>query len=156
MIGLPNPWLIIGGIFLAVSVYFYGHHVGWDERNQEMQAEIASKNEASRQAEQKLSEQLNQTSTQLKDANDAITQKQSALDRAISSGRVRLPASSCVQTSSGPTSPPGGSNEASSESDRETLRLIAQIAADGDKAVNQLNACIDAYNQVKDQVNGQR
>jgi flagellar capping protein FliD len=156
MMGLPNPWVILGAIFVAVSVYFYGHHAGWADRDQEMQAEIAVKNEQSRQAEQKLNEQLNQTSTQLKEANDAVTQKQSALDRAISAGRVRLPAASCVQASASTTAPSGSGSEASSESDRETLRLIAQIAADGDKAINQLNACIDAYNQVREQVNGQR
>jgi hypothetical protein len=39
---------------------------------------------------------------------------------------------------------------------RETLRLIAQIAADGDRAINQLNACVDAYNQIREQINGGR
>ena len=42
-----------------------------------------------------------------------------------------------------------------SDAERETLRLIAQIAADGDKAINQLNACITAYEQVREQINGQ-
>jgi len=153
---LPNPWLIIGAICVAVSVYFYGHHAGWTDRDIEMQAEIATKNEEARQAEHKLNEQLNTTSTQLKEANDAITQKQSALDRAISSGRVRLPSASCLQAGGSATPAPIDRDQSSSESERETLRLIAQIAADGDRAIVQLNACIDAYNQVREQVNGQR
>ena len=156
MIGLPNPWMILGAIAVAVSTYFYGHHVGWDERNQEMQAEIAAKNEQSRQAEQKLDEQLNQTSTQLKDANDAVSKKQSDLNRLIGAGRVRLPSTGCVQTSPSAAPATGGWDQATSESERETLRAIAEIAAAGDKATNQLNACIDAYNQVREQVNGQR
>ena len=41
-----------------------------------------------------------------------------------------------------------------SDAERETLRLIAQIAADGDKAINQLNACVDAYEAVRSQING--
>lgn len=153
-------------VLMVIGIYSYGHHKGWGERDAEMQSEIAAKNEEARQREQKLSEQINQTSTQLKDANDAITQKQSALDRAISSGRVRLPATSCVQASAStaPTggggdqarSQPSGQADASSDAERETLRLIAQIAADGDRATNQLNACIDAYNAVREQVNGQR
>jgi len=153
---LPNPWLIIGAIVAAVSVYFYGHHAGWAERDQEMQAEIAVRNEQSRESEQKLLEHLYETSTKLKEANDVVTQKQSALDRAISSGRVRLPSASCVQTNASPSSAPVNRNQDDSESDRETLRLIAQIAADGDRAIIQLNACIDAYNQVREQANGQR
>lgn len=151
---LRNPWLILGALSAVLTAYFYGHHVGFVQRDLEMQAEISTKNEESRAREQQLSEQLNQTSTQLKDANDSITQKQSALDRAISAGRVRLPTSSCVQANAG-TTPSSGNQQDGAESDRETLRLIAQIAADGDKAIVQLNACVDAYNAVRGQVNGQ-
>lgn len=146
---------VVVTLLVIFGIYRFGFSKGWGERDAEMQAEIATKNEESRAREQLLGEQLNQTSTQLKDANDAINQKQSALDRAISSGRVRLPSASCVQASSGPA-PAGGSGQAGSESDRETLQLIAQIAADGDRAIAQLNACVDAYNQVREQVNGQR
>ena len=154
---IPRPvYLAVGIVLVLLGIYGYGHHNGWNDRDAEMQAEIASKNEESRAREQKLAEQLNATSTELKEANDAITQKQSALDRAISSGRVRLPSSSCVQTSSSATPAAGSGDQTGSESDRETLRLIAQIAADGDRAIVQLNACIDAYNQVREQVNGQR
>ena len=151
---LPNPWMILGAITAACLVYFYAHHVGYVKRDQEMQLEIAKLNGEAREKEQKLSEDLNQTSSQLKDANDAITQKQSALDRAINSGRVRLN-SSCVQTSSSATTASGNQTEAS-DSERETLRLIAQLAAEGDRAINELNACIAAYNQVREAVNGQR
>ena len=146
---------VVVTLLVIFGIYRFGFSKGWGERDAEMQAEIATKNEESRAREQLLGEQLNQTSTKLKDANDAINQKQSALDRAISSGRVRLPSASCVQAGSGPT-PAGGSGQAGSESDRETLQLIAQIAADGDRAIAQLNACVDAYNQVREQVNGQR
>jgi len=150
---LRNPWIILGALCAVLTAYFYGHHAGFVQRDLEMQAEISIKNEESRQREQKLSEELNQTSIELKTANDSITQKQSALDRAISAGRVRLPAARCVQASPSAAAP-GGNQQDGSESDRETLRLIAQIAADGDRAIVQLNACVDAYNQVRSQVNG--
>jgi flagellar capping protein FliD len=153
---IPNPWMILGAILVAVSVYFYGHHKGWDERDAEMQAEIAVKNEESRVKEQELAKQLNDQSSKLLEANNAITEKQSSLDRAIRAGRVRLPSTSCVQTSSSPTPASGDSPKAGSESDTEVLRLIAQIIADGDKAINQLNACIDSYNKVMEAVNGKR
>jgi hypothetical protein len=153
---IPNPWMILGAILVAVSVYFYGHHKGWDDRDIEMQAEIAVKNEEARVKEQELTKQLNENSTKLMEANNAITEKQSSLDRAIRAGRVRLPSTSCVQTSSSPTPSSGDSPKAGSESDTEVLRLIAQIIADGDKAINQLNACIDSYNKVMEAVNGKR
>jgi hypothetical protein len=151
---LRNPWIILGALSAVLTAYFYGHHAGFVQRDLEMQAEISQKNNESREREQKLSEQLNQTSTQLKDANDSINQKQTALDRAISAGRVRLPAARCVQASSSATAPSGNQQDGA-ESDRETLRLIAQIAADGDRAIVQLNACVEAYNSVRSQVNGQ-
>ena len=153
---IPNPWVILGAILVAVSVYFYGHHKGWDERDAEMQAEIAVKNEESRVKEQELAKQLNDQSSKLLEANNAISEKQSSLDRAIRAGRVRLPSTSCVQTNGNPPAASGNSNQAASESDTETLRLIAQIAADGDKAINQLNACIDAYQAVMEKSNGKR
>jgi hypothetical protein len=153
---IPNPWVILGAILVAVSVYFYGHHKGWDDRDIEMQAEIAVKNEEARVKEQELTKQLNENSTKLQEANNAITEKQSSLDRAIRAGRVRLPSTSCVQTSSSPTPASGDSPKAGSESDTEILRLIAQIIADGDRAINQLNACIDAYQAVMEKSNGKR
>jgi hypothetical protein len=153
---IPNPWMILGAILVAVSVYFYGHHKGWDDRDIEMQAEIAVKNEEARVKEQELTKQLTENSTKLMEANNAITEKQSSLDRAIRAGRVRLPSTSCVQTSSNTPVASGDSPKAGSESDTEVLRLIAQIIADGDKAINQLNACIDSYNKVMEAVNAKR
>ena len=149
---MPNPWLIIGVIFVVLGTYKYGTYSGYKERDQEMQAEIARLNAQSRAKEQKLAEDLNQTSSQLKEANDVVTQKQSSLDAAIRAGRVRLPAPSCPQGSASAT-PPSRDNQAASESDTETLRLIAEIAAEGDRAINKLNACITAYEQVRSQVN---
>lgn len=149
---MPNPWLIIGVICVVLGTYKYGTYSGYKERDQEMQSEIARLNAQSRAKEQKLAEDLNQTSSQLKEANDVVTQKQSSLDAAIRAGRVRLPATSCPQGSASPSTT-SGDNQAASESDRETLRLIAEIAAEGDRAINKLNACITAYEQVRSQVN---
>ena len=153
---IPNPWVILGVLLALAGFYGYGHHRGWDDRDIEMQAEIAVKNEEARVKEQELTKQLTENSTKLMEANNAITEKQSSLDRAIRAGRVRLPTPSCPQTSSNTPVASGNSGQTGSESDTETLRLIAQIAADGDKAINQLNACIDSYNKVMETVNGKR
>ena len=153
---IPNPWMILGAVFIAISLYFYGHHKGWVERDAEMQAEIAVKNEESRAKEQEMNQKLNEQSSKLQEANNALGEKQTALDRAIRSGKLRLPSSSCVQAPTSASTPSGDSNQAGSESDRETLAAIAAIIADGDKVINQLNACIDSYNQVRETINGQR
>ena len=167
MMGLPNPYVILGAIVVAISLYFFGHHKGWRERDLEMQSEIAKKNEESREIEHKLNEQLNANTSKLMEANNAITEKQTALDRAIRAGRVRLPAPSCVQASPSPASTSGNSPEKATqpdrkvdsvadESERQTLAAIAAIVAEGDKAIVQLNACIEAYNQVRAQFNVDR
>jgi len=150
-----NPWVIIGVICAVLGTYKYGTHTGYKERDKEMQVEIARLNGEAREKEQKLAQDLNNTSSQLKEANDVVTKKQSDLDRAINAGRVRLNAQSCVQaaTSAATTS---GDNTQASESDRETIRLIAQLAAEGDRAINELNACISAYNKVRETINGTR
>ena len=155
MIGLVHPYLIIGAIVTAISLYFYGHHVGWDERDKEMQIEIAKKNEEAREVERAMTSKVIAQTNKLQEANDALTQKSTALDRAIRAGRVRLP-SSCVQpaTSSAPASPDRDTE--TSESDRATLAAIASIVAEGDSAILQLNACIASYNEMRELVNGKR
>ena len=151
---IPNPWIILAVLFAFFGFYGYGHHRGWDDRDIEMQAEIAVKNEEARLKEQELAKQLNEQSSKLLEANNVINEKQSSLDRAIRAGKLRLPTPSCVQTNASTAPSSGDSPKAGSESDTEVLRLIAQIIADGDKAINQLNACIDAYQAVMEKNNG--
>ena len=167
LLSLPRwVYAVIAALVLLICTYFYGHHNGWYERDAEMQAVIARKNEESRKVEQKLTEQVNATATKLQEAHHAVDEKQSALDRAIRAGRVRLPAASCVPAAQGAAAPAGDRNQAGGQPDRaadpaadaerETLALIAAIVAQGDRNTAQLNACIDAYNQVREQLNGQR
>ena len=151
-----NPWLIIWVLVALSGFYTYGHHKGWVERDAEMQSEIAQKNEEARAKEQELTKQLNDNSSKLQEANNAISEKQTSLDRAIRAGSLRLKTTSCVQTSSSPTPPNGNSNQEGSESERQTLAAIAEIIAQGDRNTAQLNACIDSYNKVMESVNGKR
>jgi len=162
---MVNPWMIIGVIFVVLGTYKYGTHEGYKERDAEMQVEIARLNEESRAKEQKLSEDLNQTSSQLKEANDVVTKKQTDLDAAIRSGRVRFGSSSCVQATTNTTPASGNSKEAGSqpngqanssidEQERQTLAAIAEIIAQGDRNTAQLNACIDAYQKIRETING--
>ena len=164
---IPNPWVILGVLLALAGFYGYGHHKGWVERDAEMQAEIAVKNEEARAKEHELAKQLNDQSSKLLEANNVINEKQSSLDRAIRAGRVRLPSPSCVQTDgntpvTSPNSdktgsqPNGQANSGADEAERQTLLAIAEIVAQGDRNTLQLNACIDAYNAVMEKANGKR
>ena len=160
-----NPWMIIGAICVVLGTYKYGTHSGYKQRDAEMQSEIARLNEESRAKEQKLALELNNTSTQLKEANDVVTQKQTSLDAAIRAGRVRLNSSSCVQASTSAATatrdsqeagskPNGQANPSIDEQERATLAAIAEIIAQGDRNTAQLNACIDAYQKIRETING--
>ena len=166
MISIFHPMVMCSALIVVSGAYALGHHYGWVKRDMEMQVEIAHKNEESRKTEQKLTEQINQTATKLQEAQDVVTQKQTALDRAIRAGRVRLPAPSCVSTS--PDTPvasrdrheagakPDGQANQATDAERATLAAIAEIVAQGDRNTQQLNACIDSYNALREQINAKR
>jgi len=166
MFGIPLPWLLVGLCITLFGTYRGGYHFGWSDRDKEMQIEIARKNEEARQTEQKLTEQINTTATKLQETTNAVNKKQSDLNRLIAAGRVRLPTPSCVQAPTSPTPAPTNSPETRSEPDRQadqasdaeraTLQAIAEIVAQGDKNTAQLNACIDAYNDVRNLLNGNK
>jgi len=163
MFGIPLPWLILGVTIALFGTYRGGYHFGWSDRDAEMQIEIARKNEESRKTEQKLTEQLNTTASKLLETTNVVNQKQTALDRAIRSGRVRIPTASCSQATTNPTpattdtktgSQPDRQTNETSDAERETLLAIAEIVAQGDKNTAALNACIDSYNEVRNLLNG--
>ena len=118
--------------------------------------EIAKKNEEAREVERNMTSKVIAQTNKLQEANDALNQKTTALNNAIRAGKLRLPASSCVQpaSSSAPASP--DRNTETSESERQTLEAIATIVAEGDSAILQLNACITSYNEMRELVNGKR
>jgi prophage endopeptidase len=159
-------------LLVVFGIYKWGYGQGWGDRDAEMQTEIAKKNEEARSKEQAMVQAVADKDAELRKANHVIDKKQTDLTAAIRAGRVRLSTASCPQA---PTSAPiairdldqargqpdrapdqAAGDTAPSESERETLRLIAEIAADGDKAINQLNACIAAYEQVRTTINAQQ
>ena len=150
MFSLFNPWLIIGAICALLGVYFYGHHEGYQERVAEDQAEIIRLNSEARAKEDELNKKLAQTGIALRKARDDIKTKQTSINARIDSGELRLPTSCAVQTN------PGASNDSGAngtQSDKQALKDIVAIAADGDAAIVSLNTCISQYNQVRDTVN---
>ena len=150
MFSLFNPWLIIGAICALLGVYFYGHHEGYQERVAEDQAEIIRLNTEARAKEDELNRKLVQTGIALRKARDDIKTKQTSINARIDAGELRLPTSCAVQTNSGAPND-GGAN--GTQSDKQALKDIVAIAADGDAAIVSLNTCISQYNQVRETVN---
>ena len=163
MLPIPLPWLIVGVLVSLFGTYRVGHHYGWIERDNDMKIAIAKKNDEARKTEQKLNEQLNENSSKLLEVTNVVNQKQTALDRAIRAGRVRIGSSSCPSTSTNSTTAsanqetggqPDRQADTASDAERATLAAIAEIVAQGDRNTAALNACVDSYNQMRDLING--
>ena len=165
MFGIPLPYLLLGLSLALFGTYRGGYHFGWSDRDKEMQIAIAKKNEEAREIERNMTTKLNATATKLMETTNVVNQKQSALDRAISAGRVRISAPSCVQTPTNTpvattdtkaTSEPDRAPDPTSDAERATLQAIAEIVAQGDRNTAALNACIESYDQVRNLLNDKR
>lgn len=158
MLPIPLPWLIIGVLVSLFGSYRVGHHYGWLERDNDMKIAIAKKNDEARAKEKELGEKLQDQESKLRKAQDDVKKKQSAMHELARTGRLRLPAPSCPQANaSSPitTGNPQPSDPPETESERQVIAALIDIAAEGDKAIVKLNACASAYEEVRRLVNGQ-
>lgn len=155
MFGIPLPYLLLAVTIALFGSYRGGYHFGWKDRDNDMKLAIAKKNEEARAKEQELGSKLQDQETQLRKAQDEIAKKQSAMHELARTGRLRLPAPSCPQTSTSTTPATGDSSPPQTESEREVITTLIDIAAEGDKAITKLNSCISAYEEVRRIVNGQ-
>ena len=158
MFGIPLPYIALAiGIALFGS-YRGGYHFGWEDRDNDMKIAIAQKNDEARAKEAELGEKLQDQETKLRKAQDDVKKKQSAMHELARTGRLRLPTASCPQASPSATitiGNPQPSQPDESELERQTIATLIDIAAEGDKAITKLNACVSAYEEVRRIVNGQ-
>ena len=158
MFGIPIPYLILATSITLFGTYRGGYHFGWTDRDEDMKIAIAKKNEEARALEQSMASKLVDQETQLRKAQDDIVKKQSAMHELARTGRLRLPTASCPQTSSNPSvaiGNPQSTDSIETELERQTIATLIDIAAEGDKAITKLNACANAYEEVRRLVNGQ-
>jgi hypothetical protein len=138
-----NPWMILGAITVAFSAYFYGHHAGYAQKETEDTLEIA---------------RLNRTMTKQKDeqdAKDAETKQEFETKLSgILSSRPRLYVP--VTSKGGCSTTTSNDGKERAELDGQTVEDLIRIVADGDRAIIELNSCIDRYQQVKDTLDGHR
>ena len=153
MFPIPLPWILVSAMVALFGTYQVGHHYGWLERDADMQAEIAKKNEEARELEKNMASKLADKETALRKANNEISKKQSAMRELANTGRLRLPTASCPQASTGSTPATGNSGTDASELERQTIATLIDIVAEGDKAIVKHTACVAAYNEMRELVN---
>jgi hypothetical protein len=156
---LFNPWVLLGIVLAVLGAGTSGYLKGGADEFDRQQLEIARLNEEARVKEQALVTAVQTQANQLVKAEQhakTISQKRNA---DIDSGtlRLRIPVkASCpaVQATDNAAPAPRDSVQADTELDRETAKALVAITDDGDKAIRQLNACIDAYNAVYQTMKG--
>jgi hypothetical protein len=155
---LFNPWVLLGILMAVVGSFGGGYFKGSNDEVARQQLEIAALNAEARVKEQALITAVQTQSTKLQKANQDAKLAQQKRDLDIDSGalRLRIPVKApvCpVQTTSDTPVASGDSVQATAEFDRETAKSLVAITDDGDKAIRQLNACIDAYNNIYQTLN---
>jgi hypothetical protein len=155
---LLNPWVILTLICAFLSVGAFSYTKGEDAERERQQLEIAKLNDEARQKEQALVSAVTTTANQLVKVNNNAKIEIAKRDLAIASGALRLrvpikaPECPVPATDDAPATS-GDSVQANAELDRETAKSLIAITDDGDKAIRQLNSCIDAYNTVYQTLN---
>jgi hypothetical protein len=138
-----NPWMILGAIAAALIVYTTGHHAGYVQKEQEDQALIAQKN----------GEMQKQKDEQDAKDNEVKQEFETKLSGIIASRpRLYIP----VTSKGGCSTTTGNDGKERAELDGQTVEDLIRLVAEGDRAIIELNSCIDRYNQVKETLSGNR
>jgi hypothetical protein len=138
---MMKPWMILGAISAALIVYTTGHHAGYVEKDKEDQALIAKKN----------GEMVKQKDEQ--DAKDANTKQEfeTKLSGVLAS-RPRLFVTTTAKSGCSTSTANNGKERA--ELDGQTVEDLIRLVAEGDRAIIELNSCIDRYQQVRETLSG--
>jgi hypothetical protein len=151
MFSLTNPWVVLMLIVALGGAYLKGSHSGFEKCNLENQAQVAKMNEEARAIEGIHQNAVNAIALQLEKANaNAKAQDDKLLTVVADSGfRMRVSSTSCVQASADAGTSSGDQSQPTAELDPATGQALFDIAQIGDEAIRSLNACIAAYDQVR-------
>jgi len=148
-----NPYVLLGIVLSILSAFGGGYFKGKHDETVRQQLEIAALNAQARAKEQALISAVSTQASKLQKANYDAKLAAKERDNAIASGnlKLRVPVKTpvCPVQAAGDTpAPAGNSVQAGAELDPATAQSLVAITDDGDKAIRQLNACIDAYNSI--------
>ena len=138
-----NRYLIIAAIVAVLGALGYGKHTGYAQKETEDALEIA-----------RLNTEMNKQKDE-QDAKDAtVKQEFETKLSGILSSRPRLYVP--VTTKGGCSTSATDNGQARAELDGQTAEDLIRLVAEGDRAIIDLNSCIDRYNQVKETLDGKR
>jgi hypothetical protein len=128
--------MILGCIAVALSAYLYGHHAGYAQKETEDALEIA-----------RLNTEMNKQKDE-QDAKDAtVKQEFEAKLSGIIASRPRLFVP--VTSKGGCSTSTSNDGKERAELDGQTVEDLIRLVAEGDKAIIELNSCIDRYEAVR-------
>ena len=148
-----NPYFLLAVVLAVIGSFGGGYWKGSKDEVTRQQLEIAKLNAEARQKEQALLSAVTTQATKLQKANQDAKLIAKERDAAIASGnlKLRIPVKTpvCPIQTAGDSAPaPRDSVQTGAELDPATAKSLVAITDDGDKAIRQLNACIDAYNNI--------
>ena len=152
---LFNPWVLLGIVMAVLSAFGGGYYKGGQDEFAKQQMEIARLNQEARQKEQALVSAVQNQATELVKANNhaktVIQKRNSDIESGALKLRIPVKAAACptLSATADPPAPAGDSVQATAELDREVAKSLVAITDQGDANTRQLNACIDAYNEVR-------
>ena len=133
---IPNPSMILAAIVVALAAYFYGHHAGYVQKEMEDALEIA-----------RLNGEMNKQKDE-QDAKDAtVKQEFETKLSGIIASRPRLYVPIASKSGCSPTASNNGQERA--ELDGQTVEDLIRLVAEGDRAIIELNSCIDRYEAIR-------
>ena len=157
---LFNPYVLLSLVLAILASFGGGYYKGGQDEFAKQQMEIARLNTEAREVERKMAQDANELATKLKKAEEDAKVQQNKLRADLNSGalKLRIPvkqaACPTLSASADAPAPAGDSVQANAELDGKTSQALVSITDDGDKAIRQLNACIDAYNTVYQTMRG--
>ena len=150
----PRPWLALA---LAAAVLFCVvkykdaiHQV--DKLTAQIEKDKAEATATARENEKLMSRSLAAiATTHQKDMQDEKNKRDNFIaDVRTGAVRLSIPVKACpARTGTNTATGPGNSPETRAELTPEAGAALAAIAADGDDAIRQLNACIDSYQAIR-------
>jgi len=156
---LFNPWVLLGIVLAVLGAGTSGYLKGGADEFDRQQLEIARLNDEARVKEQALVSAVQTQATQLVKAEKNAKLLSQKRNTDIDSGalKLRIPVKTPVCPIQATTDAPIATRDSvqtNAELDREIAKALIAITDDGDKAIRQLNSCIDAYNAVYQTLKG--
>jgi hypothetical protein len=148
-IGGPIGRWVVVGLIVAAAVAAAGmraYNAGYAKHEAETSTATAEANQRARMAERVATERMSKVAT---DHRKVVTDAQAQIDRLradVRSGTRRLSVAIAGIPACAGSAPAGGAGaETRTELAPDTADALVAIAADGDSAIRQSNALIDAY-----------